>query len=297
MGVVALVAGDQCLAFDAFTHGWSRWSAPESSMQASSFQYSLPSWCVHSDALTGHCVRLRDLALTGHSWSIRRAAILPSWKPAPTCSAGHRRPARSTRAGGRSAQQDPRAGRGGRSFRHSRPAHGDDGRHRKGGRGRARDGVPAISRHLVDSRRAAGRARTNIARAADARRSAVGSRRAIGYRLAAFYAAMIELLDAHADLVLGTETGGARFATGAYGFWSAHVRSLLVDAGIADPDGLVDTLLAPVSAEVYIHQRARGLTSAQITDALVTRRPWGARRHPLAVSGAPSGEASNTVMG
>jgi AcrR family transcriptional regulator len=87
-------------------------------------------------------------------------------------------------------------------------------------------------------------------------------------RLAAFYAAMIELLDAHADLVLGTETGGARFATGAYGFWSAHVRSLLVDAGIADPDGLVDTLLAPVSAEVYIRQRARGLTSAQITDAL-----------------------------
>jgi len=87
-------------------------------------------------------------------------------------------------------------------------------------------------------------------------------------RLAAFYAAMIELLDAHADLVLGTESGGARFATGAYGFWSAHVRSLLIDAGIADPDGLVDTLLAPVSAEVYVHQRARGLTSAQITDAL-----------------------------
>ena len=87
-------------------------------------------------------------------------------------------------------------------------------------------------------------------------------------RLAAFYAAMIELLDAHADLVLGTESGGARFATGAYGFWSAHVRSLLIDAGIADLDGLVDTLLAPVSAEVYLHQRARGLTSAQITDAL-----------------------------
>jgi AcrR family transcriptional regulator len=87
-------------------------------------------------------------------------------------------------------------------------------------------------------------------------------------RLAAFYAAMIELLDAHADLVLGTESGGARFATGAYGFWSAHVRSLLVDAGIADPDGLVDTLLAPVSAEIYVHQRAGGLTSAQITDAL-----------------------------
>ena len=87
-------------------------------------------------------------------------------------------------------------------------------------------------------------------------------------RLAAFYAAMVELLDAHADLVLGTETGGARFATGAYGFWSAHVRSLLVDAGIDEPDALVDAVLAPVSAEVYAHQRARGLTSAQITDAL-----------------------------
>ncbi len=87
-------------------------------------------------------------------------------------------------------------------------------------------------------------------------------------RLAAFYAAMVEMLDAHADLVLGTETGGARFATGAYGFWSAHVRSLLVEAGIADPDAMVDVLLAPVSAEIYLHQRARALTSTQITDAL-----------------------------
>jgi AcrR family transcriptional regulator len=87
-------------------------------------------------------------------------------------------------------------------------------------------------------------------------------------RLAAFYAAMVELLDAHANLVLGAETGGARFATGAYGFWSAHVRSLLVDAGIADPDAMVDVLLAPVAAEVYLQQLARGLTSAQITTAL-----------------------------
>jgi AcrR family transcriptional regulator len=87
-------------------------------------------------------------------------------------------------------------------------------------------------------------------------------------RLAAFYAAMVELLDAHADLVLGAETGGARYASGAYGFWSAHVRSLLAEAGIGDPDAMVDALLAPVSAEVYLHQRGRGLTTAQITDAL-----------------------------
>jgi hypothetical protein len=87
-------------------------------------------------------------------------------------------------------------------------------------------------------------------------------------RLAAFYGALVERLDAHAALVLGTETDGARFATGAYGFWSAHLRSLLVDAGSADPGAVVHALLAPVSAEVYLHQRASDLTSAQITDAL-----------------------------
>jgi AcrR family transcriptional regulator len=87
-------------------------------------------------------------------------------------------------------------------------------------------------------------------------------------RLAAFYAAMVELLDAHAQLVLGAESGGARFATGAYQAWSAHVRSLLVDAEIPHPDAMVDAILAPVSADVYLHQRDRGLTSAQITEAL-----------------------------
>ena len=88
-------------------------------------------------------------------------------------------------------------------------------------------------------------------------------------RLAAFYAAMVELLDGHADLVLGAETGGARFATGAYGFWYLHVRSLLVAAGVEEPDAMVDPLLAPLAAEVYRQQRERGLTSAQITVALI----------------------------
>ncbi|WP_330250970.1 TetR/AcrR family transcriptional regulator [Nocardia sp. NBC_00565] len=87
-------------------------------------------------------------------------------------------------------------------------------------------------------------------------------------RLAAFYAAMVELLDGHADLVLGAETGGARFATGAYGFWYLHVRSLLVAADVEEPDAMVDPLLAPLAAEVYQQQRERGLTSAQITAAL-----------------------------
>ncbi|MFX0580044.1 TetR/AcrR family transcriptional regulator [Nocardia nepalensis] len=87
-------------------------------------------------------------------------------------------------------------------------------------------------------------------------------------RLAAFYAAMVELLDGHADLVLGAETGGARFATGAYGFWVLHIRSLLVAGGVEEPDAMVDALLAPLAAEVYQHQRERGLTSAQIAAAL-----------------------------
>ncbi|MGW1738593.1 TetR/AcrR family transcriptional regulator [Nocardia sp. NPDC001965] len=87
-------------------------------------------------------------------------------------------------------------------------------------------------------------------------------------RLSAFYAAMVDLLDAHADLVLGAEGGEARFAAGAYGFWSAHVRALLAEAGVAHADTLVDALLAPVSVEVYRYQHARGLDSARIVAGL-----------------------------
>ncbi|WP_035855970.1 TetR/AcrR family transcriptional regulator [Cryptosporangium arvum] len=87
-------------------------------------------------------------------------------------------------------------------------------------------------------------------------------------RLAAFYAAMVELLDEHLPLALGGETGAARFRTGAYGFWSAHVRSLLVAAGTPGPDALVDVLLAPLAPELYQHQRDRGEDRAAITAAL-----------------------------
>ncbi|MEV0338041.1 helix-turn-helix domain-containing protein [Nocardia sp. NPDC050713] len=87
-------------------------------------------------------------------------------------------------------------------------------------------------------------------------------------RLAAFYEAMVELLDSHAHLALGAETGGARFTTGAYGFWYAHVRALLVAADIRDPDALVDSLLAPLAAEVYTAQRERGLSPSTITRGL-----------------------------
>jgi AcrR family transcriptional regulator len=81
-------------------------------------------------------------------------------------------------------------------------------------------------------------------------------------RLIAFYGAMADLLERHAHLALGAETGRSRFATGAYEFWRAHVRVLLTEAGIDDPDALTDSLLAPLAPEVYDHQR-RGLGYSQ----------------------------------
>ncbi len=88
-------------------------------------------------------------------------------------------------------------------------------------------------------------------------------------RLTAFYAAMVELLERHAHLVLGEEIGHSRFQTGAYGFWRAHVCALLADARVPVPEALADALLAPLAPEVYIFQRGkRGLSPEQITLAL-----------------------------
>ncbi|PRH77054.1 TetR family transcriptional regulator [Streptomyces solincola] len=90
-----------------------------------------------------------------------------------------------------------------------------------------------------------------------------------GERLEAFFGAIIGLLDRHAHLVLGTETGRSRFATGAYGFWRAHVGMLLGEAGVADREAMVDLLLAPLAPEVFQFQRDRlGLDAGQITRAL-----------------------------
>ncbi|MGW4365781.1 TetR/AcrR family transcriptional regulator [Nocardia takedensis] len=87
-------------------------------------------------------------------------------------------------------------------------------------------------------------------------------------RLAAFYAAMVELLEAHTPLVLGAETGARRFESGAYGFWWAHVRALLTEAGNTDA-AMVDALLAPLASEVYVYQRTeRGLSPDEIAAAL-----------------------------
>lgn len=94
-------------------------------------------------------------------------------------------------------------------------------------------------------------------------------------RLAAFYAAMVALLDQHLHLALGGESGAARFSTGAYGFWRLHVRGLLIDAAVSGIDVLVDSLLAPLAPEVYQFQRhEREILPGQIADSLI----WQAHR-------------------
>lgn len=101
-------------------------------------------------------------------------------------------------------------------------------------------------------------------------------------RLVAFYAAMVEHLDAHLPLVLGADAGTARFEVGSYGFWRAHVRALLVAAAVPGPDAIVDALLAPLAAEVFSHQRASGLSASDIAAglALLAQRVLAPARTP-----------------
>ncbi|MFD9485072.1 helix-turn-helix domain-containing protein [Streptomyces sp. NPDC059991] len=89
-----------------------------------------------------------------------------------------------------------------------------------------------------------------------------------GERLAAFYAEMAALLEAHLPLALGAETGAARYGTGAYGFWHAHVAHLVRVAGLADPQPLADHLLAPLAPELFRHQRELGLSVERIAAGL-----------------------------
>ncbi|MEO6089572.1 MAG: helix-turn-helix domain-containing protein [Umezawaea sp.] len=87
-------------------------------------------------------------------------------------------------------------------------------------------------------------------------------------RLAAFYRAMVDLLERHLHLVLGAETGRARFRTGVYGFWRKHVEVLVRAAGVDAPASVVDVLMAPLAPELYEYQRAMGLEPDDIADGL-----------------------------
>lgn len=88
-------------------------------------------------------------------------------------------------------------------------------------------------------------------------------------RLAAFYRAMVDLLERFGHLLRSAESGSARFATGAYGFWVAHVRALLVEADTPHPEQLVDVVLAPLAPELYHRQRTQlDLAPREIADRL-----------------------------
>jgi AcrR family transcriptional regulator len=87
-------------------------------------------------------------------------------------------------------------------------------------------------------------------------------------RLAAFYRAMLALLERHGHLALAGETGERRYRTGAYGAWTLHVGALLSEAGLGDSPALIDAILAPLAPDVFAHQRATGLSEAQIADDL-----------------------------
>jgi AcrR family transcriptional regulator len=87
-------------------------------------------------------------------------------------------------------------------------------------------------------------------------------------RLAAFYAAMVKLLERHGHLALAGETGERRYRTGAYAAWALHVGSLLDEAGLGREPVLIDALLAPLAPDLFAHQRASGLPAEQIAAGL-----------------------------
>jgi AcrR family transcriptional regulator len=96
-------------------------------------------------------------------------------------------------------------------------------------------------------------------------------------RLAAFYRAMVGLLERHGHLALAGETGEVRYRTGAYRAWALHVGSLLDEAGLGDRPALVGALLAPLAPDVYAHQRESGVSRRRITGdlAFLARRVMG----------------------
>ncbi|MGH2763407.1 MAG: TetR/AcrR family transcriptional regulator [Thermoleophilaceae bacterium] len=87
-------------------------------------------------------------------------------------------------------------------------------------------------------------------------------------RLAAFYRAMVDLLERHGHLALAAETGARRYQTGAYRAWAMHVGTLLEEAGLGENPALVDALLAPLTPDVFAHQRAEGLPAERLVAGL-----------------------------
>jgi AcrR family transcriptional regulator len=103
-------------------------------------------------------------------------------------------------------------------------------------------------------------------------------------RLAAFYRAMIELLERHGHLALAAEAGARRYHTGAYRAWQLHVGALLAEAGLGEHPTLVDALLAPLASDLFTHQRASGRSADDIAADLATLARRALRTDNVATS-------------
>ena len=105
-------------------------------------------------------------------------------------------------------------------------------------------------------------------------------------RLIAFGEARLDLIDAYAELLAAAEVAGAHLDSAPYAASRLHVTLLLREIDPAcDPELLADTLLAGLSAGLFVYLRdARGFTLERIKD--------GWRRQvdglvPAAKTGAP----------
>ena len=77
-------------------------------------------------------------------------------------------------------------------------------------------------------------------------------------RLRAFLFAYVDDLETHGELNLMAETAspGARYRSGGYRAYRAHVSALIHEARPdADAEYLAEALLAPLAADLYVHQR------------------------------------------
>jgi AcrR family transcriptional regulator len=77
-------------------------------------------------------------------------------------------------------------------------------------------------------------------------------------RLRAFLFAYVDDLETHGELNLMAETAspGARYRSGGYRAYHAHVSALIHEARPdADAEYLTEALLAPLAADLYVHQR------------------------------------------
>lgn len=91
-------------------------------------------------------------------------------------------------------------------------------------------------------------------------------------RLGAFVDAYLAFLSDNDELVLETERPGegARFHTGAYGFWHAHIAALLREEGTDDGGLRAHVVLATLAAELHAHLRSQGYEPDRIRSAIQT---------------------------